>query len=360
MRLFFKDDVCINQLVFFELLQAGLWEREVRLLAYEGIVFNEVFQLAQDQAVVGLVTAGLERVSEKSIPKEIVLQCVGQTLQLEQRNLAMNHFISKLVERMTEVGLTPMLVKGQGIAQCYEKPLWRAHGDIDFLLDEENYLKAVDLLLPFSSGNKPEGQYSKHLGMSIDEWYVELHGTLRSGLSFQVDKEIDAVQDDTFTNNHFRTWKNGEIDVLLPSPDNDVFFVFTHFVKHFYKEGLGLKQLCDWCRLLWTYRDSLDIHLLESRVLKAGLMSEWKSFAAMAVDYLGMSAEAMPFYSVNKKWSRKADKIVAFVLKEGKWNKWRDTLIAGSIFPFSVLRFAPGILLNVNWLKIRERLFRHK
>ena len=69
-----------------------------------------------------------------------------------------------------------------------------------------------------------------------------------------------------------------------------------------------------------------------------------------------MPMEAMPLYSKDEKWSRKADKIIAYILKGGEWRKYKDTLIVSRIFPLSILRFAPGILLNVNWLKIKERI----
>ena len=37
-----------------------------------------------------------------------------------------------------------------------------------------------------------------------------------------------------------RAWKNGDGWVMLPSANNGVVFVFTHFLKHFYKGGIGL------------------------------------------------------------------------------------------------------------------------
>ena len=121
-----------------------------------------------------------------------------------------------------------------------------------------------------------------------------------------------------------RVWKNGETDVFLPAPDEDVFFVFTHFIKHFYKEGMNLRQICDWCRLLWTYRDSLNHGLLEKRIRKAGLTSEWKAFAALAVNYLGMPIDAVPLLDVrclkeDGRWKRKADKICTFILEVGNF-----------------------------------------
>ena len=348
-----------NQQAFFTLVRAGLWEKDVRLLPYGEVDYSEVMTLAQKQAVVGLVAAGLEHLTDVKVPRVWALQFAGSALQIEKRSKAMKEFVSKLIGMLRDSDIYALLIKGLGVAQCYDRPLWRSPGDVDLLLSDDNYDKAKGVFVPLSSGGIPERLYSKELGLNIDEWLVELHGTQRTGLSTIIDKEIDATQRDLFFNDNVRSWDNNGTLIFMPAPVSDVFIVFTHYIKHFYKEGMNLRQVCDWCRLLWKFRDEIDQSVLERRVRKAGLMAEWKAFAAVAVDYLGMPAEVMPFYSVNKRWSRKADKIMTFVLKEGKWNKWLDTLIAGSIFPFSVLRFAPGILLNVNWLKMKERLFRN-
>lgn len=344
-----------NTQAFLELVRAGLWEKDVRLEPYGKVDFEEIYRLAGEQSVVGLVTAGFDHIQDVKPPQELVLQCIGESLQLEQTNKAMNQFIAELVDKMRKVDIYTLLVKGQGIAQCYEKPLWRASGDIDLLLSDTNYGKARNFLLPLSSDNKLDERYSKHLGMNIDEWYVEIHGTLRTGLSGRVDKAVDEVQKEVFHNGNVRSWKNGESTVFLPSPDNDVFFVFTHFIKHFYKEGMNLRQVCDWCRLLWTYKDSLNCGILESRIRRAGLMSEWKAFAALAVDYLGMPMEAIPFYDSELKI--KGSRLVKFILVGYIGNKVKDTYQIAKIFPWNTIQFAPAIFLNVNGLKMKERLF---
>lgn len=348
-----------NQQAFLALVRAGLWEKEARLLPYGNIDYAEVMRLAQEQAVVGQVAAGLEHVTDVKVPQVWALQFAGQTIQLEQRNKAMNQFIADLISKMREADIYTLLVKGQGIAQCYERPQWRASGDVDLFLSVENFEKAKSLLLPLSSGNKPECNYSKELGYYIDSWSVELHGTQRTGLSSRVDAEIDAVQRDLFYGGKVRSWNNEGTTIFLPAADEDVFIIFTHFIKHFYKEGgVTVRQVCDWCRLLWTYKDSIDSKLLERRIKRAGLKSEWKAFGMLSVDFLGMPMEAIPLYSKDEKWSRKAEKIVDFILKGGEWRKVHDTITVGKIFPMSTLRFLPGIILNVNWLKIKERLFK--
>ena len=100
-----------------------------------------------------------------------------------------------------------------------------------------------------------------------------------------------------------------------------------------------------------------------------GLFLEWKTFAAFAVEYLGMPQEAIPFYSNGCKWSRKAKRICDFVLKVGNMGANRDlssydnkpylirkTITMGirlydlmnhaRIFPLDTMRFLPQMMFN--------------
>jgi hypothetical protein len=308
-----------NQQAFFALVRAGLREKDVRLLRYGTLDFNEVYRFASEQSLVGLIAAGIEHVTDVKIPQSIALMFVGDTLQLEQRNKAMNEFIAKLVERLKKEYILTLLVKGQGIAQCYERPLWRTSGDVDLLLDEVNYQKAAKLLLTFASNVEEEDKVVRHLAMNIGEFEVELHGTLCGQIRKSVDNGLIEVQEDTFENQRFRIWHNNNTDVLLPCANNDVVFVFAHIYQHFFGEGIGLRQICDWCRLLWTYKDEIDKPLLESRLKSMHLMDKWQAFAALAVEYLGMPVDAMPFYSTSTKWKKKADGIIALILESGNF-----------------------------------------
>lgn len=314
-----------NQQAFFTLVQAGLWGKEVRLSPLGKIDFSQVLSLAEEQSVVGLVAAGIEQVHDTKVAKAVVLQLIGQSLQLEQQNSAMNRYIGDLLEKMRAEGVDAILVKGQGIAQCYEKPLWRSCGDIDLLLDEENYDKAKTLLTPIANRVGQEDVQKKHYGVTVHPWEIELHGTLHSELSRIIDSELDQIQQDTLENRNIRVWQNNTTTLYLPAPNNDVIFVFVHILQHFFKGGIGLRQICDWCRLMWTYRSEIDAELLEQRLTRMGLMTEWKAFASLAVSYLAMPVAAMPLYSNKRKWKRKADQIAGFVLETGNFGHNRDT-----------------------------------
>lgn len=356
---------------FLALVRAGLWEQSGAFFDHslnDKIDWEEVYQLAEEQSVIGLVLAGIET-SNVRPPRELLLQWIGEVQMLEQQNKAMNDFIALLIEKMRNVDIYTLLIKGQGIAQCYERPLWRSCGDVDLLLSDSNYEKAKIFLKPLASDVDSERLYAKHLGMTIDGYVVELHGRLTCGLTTGIDKQINKVQDAVFYGGEVRSWLNGSTQVFIPSADNDVIFIFTHFLKHFYKEGLGLRQICDWCRLLWTYRSKLNLQLLESRIHEMGLMSEWRAFGAFAVNYLEMPAEAMPLYSSDKKWTRKAGRICSFILEVGNmghnrdmsyFNKYPylvrkvfslgrrcgDLIRHARIFPLDSLRFFPTIMFN--------------
>ena len=350
------------------MLRASLWEKEVRIEPYGKIDFAEVFRLASEQSVVGLVAVGLKHAEDAEVPKMDKFQLISETLQLEQQNRSMNAFIAELIQKMRESGIYALLVKGQGVALCYEHPLWRSCGDVDFFLNEENYEKAKAYLTPLAASVEKEYVREKHLGMTIDPWVVELHGRLYSGLSGRIERELDEVSRDTFVNGNVRCWKNGDTEVPLMAVENDAFYVFTHILQHFYKGGIGLRQICDWCRLLYRYREEIDVEKLEGRLHRAGLMTEWKAFGAYAVEYLGMPVESMLMYSPSKKWVRKANRINSFILSVGNMGQIRDSrymkypyfirkcFSAGRrigdlihhtmIFPLDSLRFFPWIMWN--------------
>lgn len=354
---------------FFEIIKAGLWEKEVQFSSCTQLDIDEIYRLASEQSVIGLVAAGLEHVTDVKVPQTMALTIVGAVLQLEQRNRAMNKFVARLVEDMRTEGIYSLLVKGQGIAQCYERPEWRACGDVDLFLSEDNYAKAKEMLVPLASSVEEESVREKHLGMTIDGWVVELHGHLYSGLSSRIEKELDDMSVDTFNKGNVRSWDNNGVKVSQLGIENDVFYVFTHILQHFYKEGVGLRQICDWCRLMWTYRDKIDLEKLKSRLKKAGIMSEWKAFYALASKYLGMPDIDSGFMCHDSRFDKKADRIMEFVLKAGNMGHNRDMshfskrpyfirkcvsmgrrvgdlINHARIFPMDSLRFFPRIMWN--------------
>ena len=363
---------------FFELVKAGLFPVHgegfmVHDSLFKDVDWEKVFQQAQEQSVQGLLLQGIEVLKAKgidlSVPKVLLLQWIGEVQLIEQRNKEMNAFIAELIERLRKNDIYALLVKGQGVAQCYEKPLWRCSGDVDLLLSNDYYDKAKAFLLPLASEVGSEYDGFKHLGMTIDGWVVELHGSLRVGLHKRINRVLDDIQRDTFYGGVVCSWLNGQTQIYMLGKENDIVYVFVHFFNHFYKEGVGLRQICDWCRQMWTYRDSLNYELLESRIKRAGLVSEWKAFYNLASRYLGMPDFGSGLMVHDSRFDKKADRIMEFILKSGNMGHNRDMshfskypylirkcvsmgrrisdlINHARIFPLDSLRFFPRIMFN--------------
>ena len=367
-----------NRQALLELIKAGLWGKadaklNVEHNLNEDVDWEKVYQLAHEQSVLGLVLQGIEwfqaQGSRLKVPQVLLLQWIGEVQMIKQRNKDMNAFVADIIEKLRKESIHPILVKGQGIAQCYEKPLLRTCGDVDLLMSGEDYNKAKAFLVPLASKVETEYESSKHLGMTIDGWTVELHGSLRSSLSRRINRELESIQVDTFKRNDVRVWDNGGVPIYLLGKENDIVYVFAHFLNHFYKEGVGLRQICDWCRLLWTYRNEMDKKKIESRIRRMGLVSEWKAFYNLASRYLGIPDLDSRFMFHDSRYDKKADRIMEFILKSGNMGHNRDMshfndkpyltrkcismgrrigdlINHARIFPLDSLRFFPRIMFN--------------
>ena len=131
---------------FFALLRAGLWEKEVQLQQFEPVNYKAVFNLASEQSVIGLLAAGMDYVPDLQIKKPGAVTIMKKVLSIEKRNKAMNAFIGDLRRRLEAAEIEFLLVKGQGVGQCYARPQWRYAGDVDFVFTDEGFEKALDRL----------------------------------------------------------------------------------------------------------------------------------------------------------------------------------------------------------------------
>lgn len=359
-----------NQKAFLALLREGLWESgNPGIQIDRNTDWQVVYRLATEQSVLGLVLAGLEH-SDVKPPQTLLLQWIGEVQVVEQRNKEMNVFVVDLIEKLWKADIYALLVKGQGIAQCYEKPLWRCSGDVDLLLSESNYYEAQRYLDAVTCTAGKESRKNKeqlHLEYTIEGWLVELHGTMHANLSRRMDRVIDDAQHNVFYKGEVRSWINRGSTIFLPSSNNDVIFVFIHILQHFFQGGIGLRQICDLSRLLCTFRDEIDSKQLQGRLKKMGTMTEWKAFASLMVDRLGMPEDSMPLY--DKSFKKKGEHVLDYILYTGNfgrsvdlsyqreykgimrkaltfWKQVKDSMRLAQIFPYDVLKFLIKYFFN--------------
>ncbi len=326
------DDV--NVKAFLALTSTGLWgsSRFWNGVQQEKVDWEAVYQLAQEQKLVGLMASAFDGCEDKGLGFEIQdvfdrqqsKAFAKKVYSIEQYNLKMNTFIGAVIGKLEAEGLHPLLLKGQGIAQAYRNSIRRSCGDVDLLIAENEYEAAKQILAPKASKVFGDDPKELHVAMYFSRFILELHGSMHVFLTRRQDAVLDAMAEKMFSDKDFRLWDNDGVTVKLPSANVDVVYVFCHILQHLFREGIGLRQVCDLCRLLYVYRDEIDRDLLQSRIVEMRLQTEWKAFAALMADWLGTPVECIPMYDASGKYSGKARKILSHILSTGNMGRNRD------------------------------------
>lgn len=304
---------------FFSLLRSGLWDVPVDYEPDGDIDWKEIFRMSFKQTVLPLVAHGIGYCQGTKPSEEESDEFVDIVIFTEKKNLKANSRIEYLFTLLSGQGIKAYLVKGQGVARTYIHPEYRQCGDIDLFLPGDNYNRAKELLIPLSDEVAEEGKDNLHLGMGFGDEEVELHGSMRTNTDRQLDRRLDSWSNLSL-DLPSPEWKMNGVDIPLLPYNMDAIYLFAHFFHHYMVGGIGLRQICDWARYLFYYRDFIDRDRLVNDINTLNLTKGWKVFASVAVDYLGLPKECMPLY--DDRLHSKASKVIKFVNEGGNFGKY--------------------------------------
>lgn len=92
------------------LVRAGLWEKDVQLTSFGDINFKEIYRLAIDQSIVGLVAAGIEYVNNIKKTLNIVFPFAGLTIKIMNRNKLMNAVLCDLLKKLRSQDIYSIII----------------------------------------------------------------------------------------------------------------------------------------------------------------------------------------------------------------------------------------------------------
>lgn len=309
-----------RQLVF-NLLRKALWGTSVEVP--QG--FNEwrrVLAIAKSQSVLGLVANALlsDSALSKGLSDDQRENLTGFIFGNLLTSQMLNNALVVIVQKLRENGIDPVLLKGQGIAKYYPVPDLRQCGDIDIYVGQEKFEKACEVIGAMSSPEDHQGDIPslKHFHTRIGKTFIEIHRYTDVYWPKRYDRVYQKISD---AGMHYDLvpLDFGGIQVLTPSVDFNVFFIFNHFWHHFIADGVGLRQICDWVRLLHVNHGKINWDYLSDVLCKMKLMKEWQVFGYVAVNTLGLPADEMPFY--DPKYKKTADKVLELIMLEGNFGK---------------------------------------
>lgn len=306
---------------FFSLLRAGLWESDIDDLSHfplSDAVWKKLFDIAVMQTVEGVVFAGILKLPPALLPpKPLMLQWTLRIELIERRNKWMNNRISEQVTFFTQQGVTPYLLKGQGLAKCYPNPYLRSCGDVDWYIDRRvDYKKIIHLF-------EQRGQKTTYsAGFSANTVWagcdVELHQRMLDIHNPFITRYIKNLQQEQESNSLKIT--HNAVHWRLPSPILTQIQVNAHILKHLLSYGIGLRQLCDSARVCYTYADQIEGAKLSGIYKKLGILRWIHVLHAALVDFLGLPLDKLPFArkQVKSRW------LIDKVLQSGNFGFYDD------------------------------------
>ncbi len=319
-----KKEQMTPEALFFPLLKSGLWGTAPVCPSAGDLppdMWKSVLRIAGEQTVTGLIADGADGCPPHYVPMQAAARLMSLTLAIEKRNSVTDARADHLAGLFAEAGIPVVMIKGQAVARDYIRPERRMPGDIDLVVRPADYEAAKAVLTPLATHLDKEEPVRMHFGAMLGDLEVEIHGSIHTGLGRKVNEVLDEAQEALFSPDGHRL-QDGRADAIwIPSVDFDALFVFVHLLQHFYYGGLGLRQLCDWARVLHTGKGSIDTALLTSRLERMGIVSEWKAFTAFLVKYLGLPVEDAVAYDPESE--AKADRLWKFIRRVGNFGRNR-------------------------------------
>ena len=163
-----------NQLkdIFFQLLRIGLWGEGRLVLTRPMDIddWNTIRKFAVNHTVEGIIYDSFPFLEEQQLPPQALrLRWAVRMDQIERHNEKMNQVIAELFNIFSNLGIRPILQKGQGVAAYYRNPSHRISGDIDWCFEADGYAKARNFL------KDKHPNFQDTAGFSLDYHWKGIH-----------------------------------------------------------------------------------------------------------------------------------------------------------------------------------------
>lgn len=242
---------------------------------------EEIAKKAIEQNILPIVYFNLygEETNNKYYP------IVMQALAINERKM---FFLNKLLEEMKDSGMFCCVLKGCTLAPLYASPDLRISGDVDLLINPKDEKRVIEFFRKRNFEIKTRGKNGQHFNAMHDKaGLFEVHVSL-------FDKEFDkyVLKGKFKTDEPFECIKaNSGMSINTLGKNDGLYFVTAHMIKHFVKDGLGLRQISDWLLYVERYKDVLDMEKFDVTIKELGFEKFINAMYTVGKKYFGIDMQ---------------------------------------------------------------------
>ena len=314
----------IEQLL--KIINYSLWnESSANILSYDDFVF--ILELAEQQTVLGLVFDVLkDKRIEGLTDKKTVFDAMAKVENIKRQDTIVNKELTEFADRCNQQEIDYIVVKGQTIGCLYPKNELRQAGDIDFMFPVEpamerdkNYeIQRSKMATIFPEVQLPERIMEGEVEFTRNGILYELHTSLRGWAKKRHQEIWDNLMEKAWQEKYFVEIDGVKVRTL--SPTLNAAYVFIHLFFHFIREGVSLRQLCDWAIVLHHYNAEIDKDKLIRILLELDMFDAYCAIGTILVDELGLPKKEFPVSldDNDRKWK---EKILEDIFRGGNFGK---------------------------------------
>ena len=241
------------------------------------------------------------------------------------------HEVMKLLESN---GIKSVVLKGAAAAVNYPHPEYRCMGDIDLIVEPENFEKAFHCLCDAGyRTNESLENYVRHIKFhSKSGFIIELHNYFSTSNSEQQNKVLDTYIYNGIAKSERITLSGFDI-CILPVLENGL-VLLAHINQHL-GSGLGMRQIIDWSCFAEKYLD--DKFWNESfsdAAEKIGMKRLAVIVTAMCQKYIGLRSDIT--WTSELSDHSVCDELMEYVIEHGNFGRKKAEYSKA----VSVLRYA--------------------
>ena len=270
-----------------------------------------ILEKAEEQTVFGLIFDVLTR-ANCNIGQKVLYEGIGQQQYIANKNCLLNKGVTWLATKGNEINMDYLVIKGQTVGAFYPKPELRMPGDIDFLVEDTSKVKLVfpDITIPKIKIYESVFNYQGII--------YELHVNLRTFFKKKHQTIWNELVQQEWANRNYVNLDG--ILVRTLSPTLYAVYIFLHLFFHFIREGVSLRQFCDWAMVLHHYREEINSSELHDIINALDMEKPYKAFGAILVNKIGLPEEELT-YKLCERDNHWAGKIEVDIFKSGNFGK---------------------------------------
>lgn len=221
--------------------------------------WEALYELSRKQSVSAFTFRTVEYLGkDATIPRKLKLKWFYLAEKIRERNALLNRRSVELVDMFRKDGFDCCVLKGQGNAALYPHPTDRTSGDIDLFVMPSGRHLSIDerrqLVIDYARKRFPRtGLRYLHINYPVfSDAPVELHF-------------FPTFMNNPLYNHRILTWMEGQMaeqcqnmvalsengdSIPVPTYSFNIVYQLSHMMRHFFDEGIGLRQFLDYYFLL--------------------------------------------------------------------------------------------------------------